>query len=97
MNTILGDHPTPMKSPQFVLGSNSVISMVVLGCSNALEMLSIKLYLVPGHRNISGNKSADESARCGSESIDMNVEYSIKFLLNDRETLVQQNQKVVLV
>lgn len=57
----------------------AIKSITVLESGNTLVnvMSIIKLYWVPGHCNNSGNESADELARCGSELIDIDVDKSM--------------------
>ncbi|XP_058978632.1 uncharacterized protein LOC109613882 [Musca domestica] len=74
--TIYVDSQAALKA----LNSFTIKSMAVLECKNALEKFKsvVKLCWVPGHCNISGNESADELARRGSESVDLEIESSVK-------------------
>ena len=74
--TIYVDSQAALKA----LNSFTIKSMTVLDCRNVLEKAKsfVKLCWVPGHCNISGNESADELARRGSASEDLEIETSVK-------------------
>ncbi|XP_073811921.1 uncharacterized protein [Musca autumnalis] len=77
--TIYVDSQAALKSRK----SHSIKSAAVMECRKALEDLKsiITLCWVPGHCNIEGNEIADELARSGSESTDIEIDNSIKPLL----------------
>ncbi|XP_058987393.1 uncharacterized protein LOC131806753 [Musca domestica] len=74
--TIYVDSQAALKA----LNSFTIKSRAVLSCREALEhsRLSIKLCWVPGHYNITGNETADELARLGSESTTIEIDNSVK-------------------
>ncbi|XP_073811046.1 uncharacterized protein [Musca autumnalis] len=74
--TIYVDSQAALKS----LRSHSIKSAAALHCRKALEALRsiVTLCWVPGHCDIEGNEKADEMARRGSESNDIEFDNSIK-------------------